>query len=183
MKHSIPVQSWNGVTRALHWSMAGLMLLQIAVGWAGQAMERSPAKVDVMTLHKSLGITLLLLVALRLLWRWTHDAPPPPANSRGWEIRAARAVHVSLYLLMIALPLSGWLAASAHVVPWKLWWTLPWPRVVDPDRGLYERAAEWHESLLLAFLVLMAAHVAAACWHHFVRRDGILAGMWRGTAR
>ena len=76
MANRNPNTSWNGTARSLHWLMALLIGLQAAAGWVGHEMERSPLKVDVLTAHKSLGVTLLMLVVVRLLWRWTH--PPPP---------------------------------------------------------------------------------------------------------
>ena len=160
--------------------MAALILLQAVVGWVGHEMDRSPLKVDVMTAHKSLGITLLLLVLLRLCWRWTHAAPPPPAGARPWELRAARLSHFALYLLMILVPLSGWLDASTSIVPWKLWWTVPWPAIAAPDQHLHEIAEELHESLVWWLVAVLAIHVAAALQHHFVKRDQVLLRMLKG---
>jgi len=162
--------------------MALLILAQAIGGWVASGMDRSPLKVDAMTAHKSLGITLMLLLILRLLWRWTHAPPPPPQGSRPWEILAARCSHLALYLLMLAVPLSGWLAASTTIVPWKLWWLMPWPRIASPGEGLHEIAEELHEGLIWALAVLLAVHVAAALYHHFVRRDPVLRRMLRGTS-
>lgn len=173
-------RSWDGVARALHWVMAVLILVQGLVGWIAQEMERSPARVDAMTFHKSLGMTLLLLLILRLTWRWMHPVPPPPGGSSVWEMRLARLVHYAIYLLLAASMLSGWVAASAYVVPWKLWWLIPIPRLVAPDRATYDLASEVHESSVAIFLGLLAVHVAAALWHHFVKRDRVLTAMWRG---
>lgn len=174
--------AWNPLARAFHWLMAVLILAQGTVGWIGHEMERSPAKIEVMTAHKSLGITLLLLVLLRLAWRATHRAPPHPAGSSRWEIRAAGLSHVGLYLLMIALPLSGWLAASTSIVPWKLWWLIPWPDIAATDEALHEIAEETHEVLVKVLIALVAVHVAAALRHHFLKRNDVLLRMWRGTA-
>jgi cytochrome b561 len=173
-------RSWNTIARGLHWLMAVLILVQALVGWIAHDMERSPARIDAMTFHKSLGFTLLLLLLLRLAWRWTHSVPPPPAGSSAWEVRLARLAHVALYLLLAAIPLAGWVAASAYVVPWKLWWSIPMPRIVAPDRATFDLASEAHESLVALFLAILALHVAAALWHHFVRRDRVLIDMWRG---
>ncbi len=181
MERGAPPESWTQTARALHWSMAVLIALQGLMGWIGNEMERSPLKVEVMTAHKSLGITLLLLALLRLLWRWTHAAPPPPPGSKPWEIRAAQLAHAALYLLIFAVPLSGWLAASTSIVPWKLWWIIPWPGIAAPDRDLHEIAEELHEALFQGLLAVLALHVGAALWHHLFRRDGTLSRMWRGT--
>jgi len=171
-------RSWDAVARALHWLMAVLILLQGLVGWIAQEMERSPARVDAMTFHKSLGMTLLLLLLLRLAWRATHPAPPPPAGSSVWEIRLARLAQGALYLLLASSMLSGWVAASAYVVPWKLWWLIPMPRIVAPDRATYDQASAVHELSVAIFLGVLAVHVAAALWHHFSKRDRVLTAMW-----
>jgi len=179
MADRIQSESWNAVSRGLHWLMAVLILTQAAGGWITEEMERSPLKVDAMTLHKSLGITLLLLLIIRLLWRWTHAAPPPPAGSKHWEILAARLSHIALYLLMVGVPLSGWLAASTSIVPWKLWWLIPLPRIAGPDEQLHEIAAELHEGLIWALVAVLAVHVGAALYHHWVKRDAVLRRMLR----
>lgn len=179
MANGLPT-GWNPVARGLHWLMAALILAQGVVGWVGHEMSRSPVKVEVLTAHKSLGITLLMLVALRLLWRWAHPAPPSPAGSNPWEVRAARLSHALLYLLMIALPLSGWLSASTSIVPWKLWWIMPWPAIAEPDQALHEFAEELHELLVKVLVAVLIVHVAAALQHHFLRRNDVLLRMWRG---
>jgi len=180
MATRVPSESWSRTARSLHWLMALLILLQAVVGWIGHEMERSPLKVDVLTAHKSLGITLLMLAVLRLLWRWTHPAPPHPAGSPRWQLWAARLTHVALYILMIALPLSGWLVASTSIVPWKLWWLIPWPRIAAADKTLHEIAQDVHEALVWWLVAVLAVHVAAALWHHFAKRDTVLLRMLRG---
>jgi cytochrome b561 len=164
----------------MHWLMAALILCQFVLGWIADGMARSPLKIDLMTAHKSLGISLLLLALVRLSWRWLHPAPPAPPGTPAGFHAAARISHGLLYLLMVILPLSGWIAASASIIPWKLWWLVPWPRVVDPDRSLFDQAAGAHEILAASLLALVALHSGAALWHHFIRRDGILLRMWRG---
>ena len=181
MTQPVPIDSWNGVSRGLHWLMALLILVQALVGWIGSDLERSPLKIDVLTAHKSLGITLLLLAAFRLLWRWAHPAPPPPPGSKRWHVWAAGLSHALLYLLMIALPLSGWLVASTTIVPWKLWWIIPWPDIASADEHLREIAEDLHEALVLGLFVVLAAHVAAALWHHYAQRDDVLKRMLRGS--
>lgn len=170
---------WHPVIRVMHWLMALLFAVQAAVGWIGADMPRSPAKIDVMTLHKSLGITLLLLAVFRLGWRGLHSAPPLPAGNAPWENIAARSVQALLYVSLFALPLSGWLAASTTAVPWKLWWFLPWPRLTAPDQAMHDWSAGVHEALIWLLLALLTLHVAAALRHHFLLHDDVLRGMWR----
>lgn len=168
------------MARGLHWLMALLIVAQALGGWVIDEMDSSPLKVDAMTTHKSLGITLLLLLLVRLVWRWTHTAPPLPTGSKAWEILAARLSHLALYLLMIAVPLSGWLSASTSIIPWKLWWLIPWPRLASPSKDLHDLAEELHEGLIWALAAVLALHVAAALYHHYVKRDPVLRRMLRG---
>jgi len=160
--------------------MALLIALQAVAGWVGHEMDRSPLKIDILTAHKSLGITLLMLFVFRLFWRWREPAPPPPTGTPAWQTWAARLTHMTLYLLMIGLPLSGWLVASTSIVPWKLWWLIPWPDIASADKELHEVAEEVHELLVWLLVAFLALHMAAALWHHFFRRDAVLLRMLRG---
>jgi len=169
--------AWHPVSRWLHWIIALLIAAQAILGWIGADMERSPAKIDVMVAHKSLGLTLLLLVLLRLAWRLTHPAPPPPFGSKTWEIRLAQLTHAAIYLVIIALPLSGWLSADTAVAPWKFWWIIPLPSFFAPDKGLHEFGEELHEVLVSVLIALLVLHVAAALYHHFGKRDDVLLRM------
>lgn len=169
--------------RVLHGSMAVLFLLQLTIGWIAGEMERSPARLDLMTGHKSLGVSLLILTVLRLWWRWRQSVPPAPAGIKPWENRASSLVHALLYFLLFALPLSGWLAASTSIVPWKLWWLIPWPRLAEPDPGLHDLAETAHGVLVWALVALLILHVAAALRHHFIKRNDVLVGMWTGSRK
>jgi len=172
--------SWGLVARLLHWGMALLIAAQAAIGWIADELDRTPLRADVMTAHKSLGITLLMLLALRLAWRAFDPKPLPPPGAPAWAVRAARYTHGLLYLLLFALLMSGWLAASTTILPWKLWWVLPWPAIAAPNPDLHHLAEEIHEASLAGLMALLAAHAGAALKHHFVDRDGVLRRMWRG---
>ncbi|NCF63786.1 MAG: hypothetical protein GWP58_13125 [Gammaproteobacteria bacterium] len=173
-------QAWGRIARGLHWLMALLIAAQLILGWIAQQWERSPLKIDMMTAHKSLGITLLMLLVVRLLWRWFDPAPGYPEGSRGWEHILSRFTHATLYLLISGMILSGWLAASTSVVPWKLWWFIPWPRLTGPDKALHELAGESHELLAWLILIVITGHVIAALRHHFIKRNDVLKRMWKG---
>lgn len=169
--------SWSPIAIILHWMMALMILTQYVTGWIADEMESSPAKADLMTWHKSLGITVLLLLLLRTAWRWTHPAPPPPAESPPWEQRLSIAAHGLLYLLMAAVPLSGWLVASTSIIPWKYWWLFPWPSIADTDKQLHAVAENVHALLFWILLVVVALHVAAALRHHFMKNNNVLLRM------
>lgn len=172
---------WGAVSRSLHWLMAMLIAVQWGLGRVGHEMARSPAKLDVLTWHKSLGVLLLLLAVLRLAWRLRNRSPAPPGPAPAWELRAARVTHLALYALMLAIPLSGWVMASARNIPFRVFWLLPWPDIVQPSESLGQAAGAVHAALATLLLAVLGVHVAAALRHHFILRDDVLRRMLPGS--
>src|SRR6478752_7097484 len=99
-----PADTWSAPAKFFHWLIALLILVQITLGLAAVSWPLSPTKLNLFFWHKSIGMTVLLLVALRLLWRLTNTAPALPAGMPGWERLAAHASHFLLYVAMIGLP-------------------------------------------------------------------------------
>lgn len=184
-------QRYTAVAIALHWIIAFSILGLIAVGWfmetiSFDTLEGRAQYQSIVQLHKSFGITVLVLSIARIAWRLMNPPPPEPAMP-GWQAFAANAVHVLFYVLMIAMPLSGWVMASASpafetkyfglfdarlpVLP-----TLP----LDSREGIENAAASAHSLLAWVIIGLLALHVGAALKHHFVDRDGLLARMAPG---
>jgi cytochrome b561/polyisoprenoid-binding protein YceI len=152
-------------------------------------MERAsgPAKFAVFQLHKSVGITILLLMLLRIAWKLRRR--PLPLKADGWERALATAVHLAFYLLLLAMPLSGWLVVSASrvAVPTLLYGTVPLPHVpvvislaAETREGWYRGSASVHSYLSYGLYVLIGLHVAGALKHHFLDRDGSFARMAPG---
>lgn len=167
--------SGYGITaRALHWLMAALLILQ----WF--AAEKSKA-FGGMSFHFSLGLTLMALVMVRLGWRISHAAPPPPEGSPRWERLIGRSMHYAWYLLMIALPLSGILHRQFRGKTTSWFGIIDFPAWLSPDKYWAHQLEEAHELLGVVFLVMLALHVLAALKHQFIDRDGVLRGMLRGT--
>lgn len=173
-------ESWGTVARLLHWLVAVLVIVQIGLGWAAVAWRLSPLKLDLFVLHKSFGLVVLLLMLLRLLWRLAGPAPALPAGMSGLQRAAAGLSHLLLYLVLLALPLSGWVLSSAANIPFRVFWRLPLPALVAPDKAVETAAAAVHLGLVLALSALLLLHVGAALWHHFVRRDTVLTRMLTG---
>ncbi|MDX1379659.1 MAG: cytochrome b [Xanthomonadales bacterium] len=178
MNHRSPRERWGAVARFLHWAMAVLILGQLALGWFAGELDSSPEKIQWMTGHKSLGITILALAVLRVAWRLLHGRPTEPPGIPAWSVWASRASHAALYGLMLYLPLTGWLTASTARLPWDLWWWFEWPRLAAPDPALHEVAEDLHEIGVWLLVAVLLVHVAAGLWHHFVRQDRVLARMW-----
>ncbi len=166
--------SWGWPARWLHWGMAVLIPLTMGLGWLAAGWRLSPTKLDLFVWHKSLGLSLLALTVVRLLWRWSQPVPRLPRETPSWQRRAAAANQLALYLLMLLMPLSGWVINSAANVPFKWFWWLPVPELVGPDPGLRDRAQWVHLTLFWLFSGLLVVHLGAALHHHWGRRDGVL---------
>jgi len=182
MRHSDVPRQYTRTAIVLHWLIAILVIGQFAWGWWMQDIPKQPVgpRVDAFNLHKSAGMVLLALMALRLLWRIRHPPPPlPPMPS--WQAGLARATHVLLYTALLVQPLLGYLGSEVSGYPVKVFgMTLPsWAgkHVALKD---FLSVAHLANSWLIATLVVL--HVAGALKHALVDRDGLLARMGVGRA-
>ncbi len=171
------VANYTRTAIALHWLVALLILAALPLGMVMTELDLSPTKLKLYSWHKWLGVTVFALALLRIVWRLTHAAPSLPESMPAWQRKAAAALHGLLYLLMLALPLSGWLMSSAKGFQTVWFGVLPLPDLVAKDEGLGHFFEETHETLVALLLFLLAAHVAATLKHHFVDRDDIAARM------
>jgi cytochrome b561 len=170
-------EQWGSVARGLHWIVAALIFTQFALGWTAEMWHRSPTKVDLFVWHKSIGILILTVVVIRVCWRLANRPPDPPSSMSAGERLAAQAVHVILYLLIIAMPLSGWVINSAANFPLKLFWLVPLPAITPPGKEIQEIAETVHLTIFWLLVVALAGHVGAALRHHFVKHDEVLVRM------
>ncbi len=168
---------YSGPAMLLHWLIAVLIFGLFPLGLYMSELALSPRKIELVSWHKWFGITVLLLVVLRIVWRVGHRPPPLPASVPRWQVGAAHALHGLLYLLILAIPLSGWALSSAAGVPVVWWGVLPLPSLLAPDHALAHRLVEVHEWLNFTMAALVVAHVGAALKHQFVDRDGVLLRM------
>src|SRR6267143_7162550 len=169
--------SWGAPAKVFHWVMAALILAQIALGLMAANWRVSPTKIELFFWHKSTGMLILALVGLRILWRLANPTPELPADMAGWERAAARLSHRLLYALMIALPVTGWIVNSASNVPFRIFWLIPLPAIVAPDKPTADLAALVHGGLAALLALVLVAHVGAALRHHYVKRDTVLTRM------
>src|SRR6266700_324819 len=175
--------SWGAPAKFFHWVMAALILAQIALGLMAASWRVSPTKIELFFWHKSTGMLILLLVALRLLWRLANPAPALPAGMPAWERAAARSSHLLLYALMIALPITGWIVNSASNIPFRIFRLIPLPAIVAPDQYTADVVALVHRGLFAVLALVLGAHIGAALRHHFVKRNTVLTRMLPGAGR
>lgn len=167
----------------LHWVVAVLILATLPLGVYMSDLALSPWKLKLYSWHKWIGVSVFLLAVLRLAWRLTHPAPPLPTTMPAWERHAAGIVHVLLYLLMFAVPLSGWLMSSASGFQTVYFGVLPIPDLLARDKALAEVLKGVHATLNVFLGLLLVGHVGAALKHRFVTRDDILSRMLFGRTR
>jgi cytochrome b561 len=167
---------YSSVSTGLHWLIAVLLITQVILGMRFGDMPRGPGKGEAFATHMSLGITILLLSLARLGWRLSHPAPPLPEHYKAWERILARATHVLFYVVMIGMPLTGWIMTSAGPRPLpELLGLIPWPKL--PVGGeLAAPASAFHHRGAWIFWTLLALHVTGALKHQLLDRDGTL---WR----
>lgn len=174
---------YTSVAKALHWTIALVILTLIPAGLIMRNMPFGEAKFLIYQVHKSFGLTVLVLAIVRLAWRLMHRVPPLPDNLKLWERLAARLTHIGFYVIMIGIPLIGWaMVSSAPIgIPTKIFFLIPVPHVPLPQsEALYELLLRSHKYMAFATLGLLFLHVGAALKHHFVLLDDVLVRMMPG---
>ena len=173
---------YGGSAIALHWLIALLMCCGFGLGLYMVELRFSPQKLMFYSYHKWIGVTVFALAVLRVLWRIVHRPPPLPASVAPWQQALSGAIHVLLYLLMLGIPLSGWLYSSATGVP-----TVPFgiaalqlPDLFGRDRDLAVSLKFLHLTFNYTLASLVLLHVGAALKHQFLDRDGIMLRMLPG---
>ena len=168
---------YTPTAKGLHWLMALVIFGLLTLGFYMSDLPLSPEKLQLYSWHKWAGVSVFVLVWLRLCWRVTHRPPPYPLDMSKLQQAAAHAGHFALYLLMIAIPLTGWLMSSAKGVQTVWFGVLPLPDLLGRDKALGKQLAEMHSALNIGLLVLIGVHAAAALMHHVVHKDDILRRM------
>ena len=171
---------FNLTARVLHWAMAVLILAMLFVGVGMVAsINLRPMLVS---LHRPLGIAILLLVVLRLANRLRHPPPPLPSDLPAVQVLAAKASHWLLYALMFAMPLVGWSMLSAGGYPVAMFGGFALPPIAPHDPTVYAWLRGAHTWLARLLFVTVLVHLGAALFHAWIRRDGVFSSMARGSA-
>lgn len=164
--------------RILHWLMAIVIISALVIGlYCSYLTPGVPLRRALLDVHKSLGMTALVLIAIRLPFRLSLGEPAYRRPLDVFNRYAARGAHILLYALMILMPLAGYTtsAAGGHDLPW--FGLFRWPNLLPLDKGLERTAAEIHEYGAYCLYTVVSLHILAALWHHFFRKDEVLQRM------
>lgn len=181
---TMPTHSYKGPARLLHWSMALLVMAMIPAGFlmVQQGIGRSLQN-TLFIFHKNVGVLLLILIVLRLLYRWRNPPPPEPAHLPAWQTKVAGLTHFLLYALLLIMPLAGYIRVRAGGFPIETLDAMGVPALIAKSEGLASFAKAVHFYGGWAIALLVAMHVAAALQHGLIKRDGVFSRMWPGSGR
>lgn len=184
---------YTSLAITLHWLVAIGIIVNVALAWIWPVVADEQVR-SLIDLHKSVGITVLGLAVLRLLWRFGNKPPALPDGYAPWEVRLSHATHILLYLIIFAMPITGWLHDSAWkdaaTHPMYLFGLFEWPRIgfimdMDPvtKERLHDIFGEMHEIAAKIIYVLFALHVLGALKHQFLDKEDELQRMWFSGGR
>ena len=171
------------VAKTLHWLTLVLLIAAFTLAVSMVDMPFSPRKLEFYSWHKWVGVTIFLVVLLRLGWRLTNPVPPQPPGTPPWQQRLAGLSHAALYTILIVMPITGWIMSSSLNLPVVYLGLVHIPSPFGVDRALGEAMKVVHLSLAVALLVLVTIHALAALYHHLVLRDDVLRRMLPWPAR
>jgi cytochrome b561 len=170
------IHRFNPLQRTLHWVMAVCILAMLFIG-VGMASTVAPDYLTLVSIHKPLGILILILALIRLVVRLIYGTPPLPVDLPEPMKLAAYLSHYALYALMIAMPVIGWAMLSAAEYPVALWPGIWLPQILPRNPGLHTVLWNAHFYLAFLFFALILMHLAAALFHALIRRDGVFDSM------
>jgi cytochrome b561 len=172
-----PASAYTPIARFLHWLTAALVLTMLPIGLIMANFALGPTGDTLYDIHRSIGALLMPIVVVRLFYRLKNSPTPLPADIPVVQRRAAAAVHWALYILLIVQPIVGWIATSSYRAPMTMFWLFQLPPIWPIDRALSESLFGVHRLLGLAIAALLCAHIGAALFHRFVRKDEVLLRM------
>ena len=177
-------KSWGSASRWLHWILGVMIIGMIAYGWWMNHFPARPDRYFYRSIHADIGYVVLLLTVIRLIWRAANPTPELPGDTPRWQRIGARISHWALYLVTLLVAMLGWAHSGARPANQNYASFFDWfnvPQFTSPDKvaaGAWEDRHIFFAYVLLALIVL---HVAAAAWHHFVRRDRVTSRMLSGV--
>ena len=177
MTYGTQTGGYSGLAKILHWSVALAVLATLLIGVAMVRVGEGPLQNGLYFVHKSLGVPIFLLMAWRIAYRLTAGAPAAEPGLARWQRAASSAVHGLLYVLLLAMPVLGYLALSAFGAATPVFGLFDLPPVLAKDPALADRLFALHRWTGFAVAGLAAAHIGGALQHHFIHKDGVLRRM------
>lgn len=173
-------QRYDGVAQSFHWLVLLLVIAQYATKWLPDGFASLSEK-QLNGWHLAIGPAVLLIMLLRLAWRFTHPAPPPPSDLPMSLRILSRGTHYLFYAILIVLPVLGWIAASGYGASVSLLKLVPLPALIGKDKSLAESVGSVHGALAWALLAVIVLHVSGALYHGLVKQDGVIKRMVPGA--
>lgn len=168
---------WGAVAQLLHWLVVLFIVAQFTLAALFDDLPAGAKKLTLVSRHKSIGITILMLALLRLGWRWANPTPALPDTLKPYERNLARLTHGLLYVLLFAVPLAGWMMSSARGFPVSWFGFFQLPDLVPKNKALYETLLTTHGALAWTLGIVATLHLGAALKHHFMLKDDVLRRM------
>ena len=169
---------YGTTAKVFHWLVAGLLLVQYLIGWLMPDVHAGPPG-EPMSFHISFGITILVLILMRFVWRLTHLVAPDNSLP-AWQRLASEAMHWALYVLVLATTITGWLFASFRGWSVSFFYLFPLPMLASKSEANLKAFDGWHQTMEWMLLVFIGVHVATALVHLFGYRDRIMHRMLPG---
>src|ERR1700691_1009535 len=168
---------YTALAQGFHWIIAALIVIQFTLAWTADDLPLAARKLGLLARHKSVGMTVLMLALLRLLWRLKHPAPPLPAGMSLLEQRLARITHAAFYVLLFAMPLTGWMMSFAKNYSVSWFGLFTWPNLIGKSEDAFNFLRATHDILSYVLFTIAVLHILAALKHHFWHRDDVLVRM------
>lgn len=168
---------WGAIAQSFHWVIVLLIVAQFTLATLFDDLPAGAKKLTLLSRHKSIGVTILILALLRVLWRSANQTPDLPGTLKPYERSLAKLTHVLLYVLLFAVPFSGWTMSSARGFPVSWFGLFQLPDLVPKNKPLYEFLLSTHGVLAWSLGIVATVHLVAALKHHFMLKDDVLRRM------
>lgn len=176
------IQRYDKVTITLHWLVALGVFALIGLGWYMVDIPKgTPGRASFYNLHKSIGVTVAMIVLIRVIWRWNHDPPPLPAGTANWVVNAARLNHSLMYALLVLMPVAGFVASNFSKYGVTYFGLFKIGPLFAENKTLYDLFQGIHHAASVVLVIAVAVHIAAAFKHLLIDKDGVFYRILPGT--
>lgn len=173
--------SWGSLAKFFHWAIAILIIAMLLIGLSFSFIDSRSVKSSLMVIHKSTGVCLLILVVLRLLWRWVNPVPKLPASTPQWQQKSAHLSHWLFYIALIVMPLAGLFTSASKGYGVNFFWLFSFKVPFPKSDLLHEIFENMHLIFAWIIVALMIIHILGALRHHMINKDHVLKRMMPGA--